>query len=340
MGKTLAAGALDEDGYATVKLWDVGTKTNIATLERRPKDGVYSVVFSPDGKTLAAGRHDRVQIWDVNRKKTIATFGPTRSVYSVAFSPDGKTLAAGERANATIQLWDVDTKTNIATFAATGHVYSVVFSPDGKTLAAGSNGGIHLWDVSEWTGSRIHRVVKTADDEQQASRPHRLTKVSGKGQEGPASTQLDEPFVVSVIDQDGLAFAGASVSFSVTAGGGTLSTATATTDANGRAATTLTLGSQPGTNTVEATVAGLKSVTFTATAIGQIPHSLTKVSGEGQEGLAGAQLDEPFVVLVLDEEDEAIAGAVVSFSVTAGGGTMSDATATTNATAEPATRCG
>ena len=58
-----------------------------------------------------------------------------------------------------------------------------------------------------------------------------------------------------------------SVTFSVTAGGGTLSSATATTDANGRAATRLTPGSEPGTNTVEATVEGLEPVTFTA--IGQ-----------------------------------------------------------------------
>ena len=46
---------------------------------------------------------------------------------------------------------------------------------------------------------------------------------------------------------------------------GTLSAATATTDANGRAATRLTLGSDPGTNTVSATVEGLEPRIFTAT---------------------------------------------------------------------------
>ena len=61
--------------------------------------------------------------------------------------------------------------------------------------------------------------------------------------------------------------AGVVVSFSVTAGGGLLSSTTATTDANGQAATRLTLGSELGTNTVEATVEGLEPVTFTA--IGQ-----------------------------------------------------------------------
>ena len=96
--------------------------------------------------------------------------------------------------------------------------------------------------------------------------PHSLAKVSGDNQEGPASTQLDEPLVVSVLDADDAAIAGAVVSFSVTAGGGTLSVTTATTDTNGRARSTLTLGSEPGTNTVKATVEGLEPITFTATA--------------------------------------------------------------------------
>ena len=94
-----------------------------------------------------------------------------------------------------------------------------------------------------------------------------LTKISGDEQQGPAGTALAAPVVVSVLDQNGSAFAGVVVTFSVTAGGGTLSSITVTTDANGRARTTLTLGPEPGTNTVTATVEGLESVTFTA--IGQ-----------------------------------------------------------------------
>ena len=64
------------------------------------------------------------------------------------------------------------------------------------------------------------------------------------------------------------------------------SSITGTTDANGQAMTRLTLGSEPGTNTVEATVAGLNTVMiFTATAAEQaMPHSLVKVCGDEQEG--------------------------------------------------------
>ena len=109
--------------------------------------------------------------------------------------------------------------------------------------------------------------------------PHTLTKVSGDEQEGTVGKPLAKPFVVSVLDQNGAAFAGAVVTFSVTAGGGTLSPTTATTDANGQARSTLTLGSDPGTNTVTATVEGLEPATFTA--IGQ---ATTDSDGEEDEG--------------------------------------------------------
>ena len=221
----------------------------------------------------------------------------------------------------------------------------------------------HLGELNLWDNPLSYTSVKTHIPALQrrgvtvhfdAQIPHSLTKVSGDSQEGPANTQLAAPFVVSVLDEDGAAIAGATVSFSVTAGGGTLSSttdtnpctiesstssATATTDANGQAATRLTLGSDAGTNTVAATVEGLEPETFTATAAEQaMPHSLTKVCGDDQEGTAGAQLDEQFVVLVSDEDGAAMAGVVVSFAVAAGGGTLSAATATTDANGRAATR--
>ncbi len=90
--------------------------------------------------------------------------------------------------------------------------------------------------------------------------------ISGDGQAGAPGSILAEPLGVAVRDEYGMGFAGVPVTFAITAGGGTLSVETAATDSSGRAATTLTLGSEPGTNTVEVTVAGLEPLTFTATA--------------------------------------------------------------------------
>ena len=353
-GTPLASGSWD----GTIRLWNVATRERIATLEGH-RSGVAAVSFSPDGTLLASGSWDQtIKLWDVATRERIATLGGHRTwVNAVSFSPDGTLLASGSW-DQTIKLWDVATQTEVATLEGHAHgVTSVAFSaPDGTLLATGGQDGmVILWDVltrekviafghtdgvtsvsvssggaTLAAGGRDGTILlwDTSERTQFSKQaiPQTLTKVSGDGQEGQVGEQLAKPFVVSVLDQDGSAFAGAVVTFSITAGGGTLSAATVTTDANGRAATRLTLGSQPGTNTVEATVEGLEPETFTATAVVQTPHSLTKVSGDGQEGPASTQLAEPFVVSVLDQDGEAFAGATVTFSVTAGGGMLSATT--------------
>ena len=92
--------------------------------------------------------------------------------------------------------------------------------------------------------------------------PASLTKVSGDSQSGTAGDALANPFVVEVKNADGETIEGVPVAFSVTAGGGRLSATSATTDRNGRAQTTLTLGSQRGVNSVQASVSGVDPVTF------------------------------------------------------------------------------
>ena len=110
-----------------------------------------------------------------------------------------------------------------------------------------------------------------------------LLKISGYNQQGASGETLAQPFVVAVQDENGSAVEGVQVTFTVTEGGGTLSSTTALTDANGQASTTLTLGSQPGPNTVEATVEGLEPVTFTATAIGQDQTPVETGEDDGEE---------------------------------------------------------
>ena len=101
--------------------------------------------------------------------------------------------------------------------------------------------------------------------------PITLAKISGDNQQGASGEALTNPFVVEVRDKNGVGLAGFPVRFTVTAGDGRLSgrfsVENATTEANGRAQSTLTLGDYSGTNTVEASVAGRK-VAFNAVGVG------------------------------------------------------------------------
>ena len=141
-GTLLASASLDN----TIKLWDVATKENIASLEGHT-DGVFSVAFSPDGTMLASGSLDgTLKLWDVLKRENIATLeGHTDGVSSVAFSPDGTLLASSSKDNK-IKLWDVTKKENIATHV-TGAT-SVAFSPGGTILAYGAESEAVLLDVA------------------------------------------------------------------------------------------------------------------------------------------------------------------------------------------------
>ncbi len=101
--------------------------------------------------------------------------------------------------------------------------------------------------------------------------PHRVHIVSGNNQKGRPGEALEKPFVVEVKDQNGQTFEGVPVAFSVTTGGGTLSVTSTTTDANGRAESTLTLGSTPGVNTVHASVEGNTEISASITIVSASP---------------------------------------------------------------------
>ena len=243
-GRTLAAGS----SGGKVRLWDVATNTSTATTAGHQYE-IRALSFSPDGATLASGSITRVNLWDVARSASIRTWG-LNGVDGIGISPDGTLFATGTP-DKLVRLRKVATGDVLATLE--GHadfVGDVLFSPDGEILASSSHDGtILLWDVPF--------VLP---------RPQVLDMIGGEEQEGPLGSSLDDPFVVEVRDQYGKPLEGAEVTFSLTGEGGTLSVLTDTTDAEGRAATTLTLGREPGMITVEVTVSDLEPVTFTATA--------------------------------------------------------------------------
>lgn len=110
------------------------------------------------------------------------------------------------------------------------------------------------------------------DSTEEGPDPVAIELLDGNGQDGSAGAALAAPLRVVVTDELGDPVSGVEVSWSVTAGGGSI-TPESTTDASGVAQATFTLGPANGEHRAAAAVAGLSGspVEFTAVAGGIVP---------------------------------------------------------------------
>lgn len=144
--------------------------------------------------------------------------------------------------------------------------------------------------------------------------------VSGNGQEAPVGTALPDSLVVRVTDAFGNPVAAVVVQWSASAG--SVSPTEAVTRSNGLAAARRILGSAAGEQTATAAAPGLDGspVTFTHTAVPGTAATLVLVSGDGQTGVPGAELADPLVVRLVDEQGNGIPGRAVAWVVSTGDG--------------------
>lgn len=158
--------------------------------------------------------------------------------------------------------------------------------------------------------------------------PSQTQQVSGNNQWADPGDPLPQPLIARVNDALGHPIAGQTVTF--TAQGGTVSPTSQTTDANGQASTTFTMG--PGgvgsTHQVTASVSGTGlSVIFTA----GVHVSVTMYNGFKQTAPLGSPVDNRPAVRVTDTGGTPLQGISIAFQVIAGGGGVSGGTATTGA---------
>jgi adhesin/invasin len=109
----------------------------------------------------------------------------------------------------------------------------------------------------------------------------------------------------------------------VASGDGTVISGRQVTDAAGVAEVgAWFLGATPGVNTLTANAPGLTAVTFTATATPGQPATMVANSQSVQAGTAGALVADPPSVQIRDMAGNPVPGIPVTFTVTAGGGTV------------------
>ena len=159
-----------------VKLWEVSTRNEIATL--RHNDWVWALAFSPNGELLATGDDEGgVKIWDLQDREVIAELqGDTNTVNALAFSSDGRTLASAGY-QGLIKLWAVSDWTLLGTLENSGTAFDLDFASDGKALASTGHAVVTLWsvesgeDIASLTGHDgwVHGVDFASDGKTLAS---------------------------------------------------------------------------------------------------------------------------------------------------------------------------
>jgi WD40 repeat protein len=134
-GRLLAVGEGVPHASGAVHVFDMESGQGVASFQE-PKDLIYSVAFSPDGKLLAAAAADSVvYVWNVEEKKLATSIKEHGDwAMGVSFSPDGKLLATGS-ADQTVQIWEVEGWKSALKLRQPDAVSSVAFSPDGSLLA-------------------------------------------------------------------------------------------------------------------------------------------------------------------------------------------------------------
>ncbi|AFY56261.1 WD40 repeat-containing protein [Rivularia sp. PCC 7116] len=131
-GDTLAS--IYSDGRAV--LWDLTTGRIVHTLDNtNTPDGISSVAFSPDGKTIAIANRKKynIKLWDIasNRKICNLTHNDSSAI-NLTFNLDGKIIASRDKYGH-IRLWDINKKQEICTlYGNNSKVNSLIFSSEGQ----------------------------------------------------------------------------------------------------------------------------------------------------------------------------------------------------------------
>ncbi|MCO4100136.1 MAG: hypothetical protein HEQ38_12185 [Gemmatimonas sp.] len=163
--------------------------------------------------------------------------------------------------------------------------------------------------------------------------PSTLAAITSTSLTGIVGELASSPLTVKVADDRGGNLGGIIVTFSVAAGGGTVTPAVDTTDGSGTATTSWRFGGTAGEQRVTATVTGVATpVNFVAATIAGAPATVAIQGGDNQSAATNTAVATAPSVIVRDRFNNPVNATSVFFSVSAGGGSVSGAGAVTNPT--------
>lgn len=104
---------------------------------------IWTLQFSPDGKSIAVGKYQWIEVWDIETQRLIHTYEPHASaVRCLTFLRDGKTLFAGgglAAQSGELRIWDVASEELLNTLEIHADtIESIAISPDETKLLTAS----------------------------------------------------------------------------------------------------------------------------------------------------------------------------------------------------------
>jgi subtilisin family serine protease len=357
----------DASGVATLTRWTLGThagEASVTALAGTLEPVVFTAAATPDRATTVKLSSDSVHfdaLGDTVRLTAAVAdqYGNALTAPQVEWSvadPSIASIDAGglvtSRARGKTAFRVVsDTAQTEGVSVVAPRTASIVVTPDSGTLnavgdtlrfaAAARDRKGNLLDDAQITWSSLETAIASVDAGTVMSKASGVARIVAASEAAADTASLvvrQSVAGVFISPVSSTLAAGTSVQLSALArdsNGVTIDDAVfiwATSDAEAVEVSTsgMARGRKAGMATVTASAAG-NTGRVLITVVPGLPHSLVKVGGDGQTGLAGAELPQPITVRVLDAFDNGVAGVTVAWTAGAGSGSANTSGATTDA---------
>ena len=155
-GLAVVGGQLVSGGGRTLRMWDLRTGQNVATMAGRG----WRIAALPGGRfATAEGTVPTAAVWDASTATRICELkGHTGDVNCVASVP-GDLVATGSD-DKTVRIWRAATGAHVATLQGhKGYVYALAMLPDGRLASGSLDRTVRLWDLSTRTCTSVLQHV-------------------------------------------------------------------------------------------------------------------------------------------------------------------------------------